>query len=203
MPASVFSGRSFRQEHWEALSCSCPSTLWEVWPVPRYAFLCQVILASLQNYGYDFSLSAPTMRVKIVRAVSDPFKSIVFHVCPRQCCEGQATGTDFHLSRSGDRGVQCAPDTVPGSSFPASLRSVSPPPLHLPLPSLPFCLSSPLICLLFLSPSSLNISRELCLESYLHKTITKGARMTFLYGPGSIALTNEADLRENKLLVLY
>ena len=27
--------------------------------------------------------------------------------------------------------------------------------------------------------------------------------MTFLYGPGSIALTNEADIRENKLLVFY
>lgn len=37
----------------------------------------------------------------------------------------------------------------------------------------------------------------------MHKTITEGARATFLSGPGSIALTNEAGIRENKLLVLY
>lgn len=55
----------------------------------------------------------------------------------------------------------------------------------------------------FLSSFSLNVSPELSHESYLHKTITKGVRVTFLYGPGSTALTNEADIRENKLLVFY
>lgn len=44
---------------------------------------------------------------------------------------------------------------------------------------------------------------ELSLGCYLHKSSTKGARVTFLYGPGAKPLTNGAGIRENKLLMFY
>ena len=37
---------------------------------------------------------------------------------------------------------------------------------------------------------------------YLHKTITKGGRVTFLYGPGCKPLTDGTGIGENKLLML-
>lgn len=60
---------------------------------------------------------------------------------------------------------------------------------HISLPSPPSFYFFPVwIYLLSLPSFSLNTSMELSLESYLHKTISEGTRVTFLYGPGSIAL---------------
>lgn len=72
----------------------------------------------------------------------------------------------------------------------------SPPPSLSPLFS--YVLFSPLVFFLLGS-----ITTERRLGCYLHKTTTKGAGLTFLYGPGSKPLTNGADIRGNELLMLY
>lgn len=133
-----------------------------------------------------------------------PFRKHCLTCVPVAVGWGAGTGMAFHLSPAA-----CATDVVdmpltlclfllsclPSLCDPTSLSLPSSSPTALFIATLDL---SPLV-----SSFSLNISKEFSLESYLHKTITKGARMTFLYGPGSIALTSETDLGENKLLVLY
>ena len=86
--------------------------------------------------------------------------------------------------------------------FPFSLSASSS--LSLPLSLLSFSLSlssvsfsPPVIFLLAI------VITKLSLGCYLYKTITKGARVTFLYGPRSKPLTDAAGIRENKLLMFY
>lgn len=87
-------------------------------------------------------------------------------------------------------------------SVPFSCFFPGSPPFSGSLPSI-FQLSPVSVYPPSLSSFPLNISTELSLERYLHKTIIKGARVTFPYRPGSMALTNEADGQESKLLVFY
>lgn len=97
---------------------------------------------------------------------------------------------------------------TPRTSIPFSIPSLPEalPPHHSPFrplsPTPPPSLSS----VLFFPPVFFLLQiviTEPRLGYYLHKTIRKEARVTFLYGPGSKPVTNRGDLRENKLLACY
>lgn len=163
--------------------------------------VCLPLSGNLCSYSHDyFSGFSVCSNCKCQKfwVIFDPFRIIVSCLSSRQVWGVPREGT-----------LCCIESLVPlpltCSFFPASLLSTTPSLLHFPLLSPPSFYAAAILVYLFSPPPScsLNISPELSLESYLHKTIAKGVRVTFLYGPGSIALTNEAESRENKLLVFY
>lgn len=179
-----------------------PPMSWKPRRAPRYAVCGHVIFAPLNKLVVLASLcsNGNSQNFDSYLILSSALLTLSSRRCPEVCT------TKIHSSLQPrlvtEEAVECASDTPTCSSSSVCLLSATPP--FLAWPFFPLRLSVYLQSWSSSLPTfSLNISTELSLESHLHKTITKGARVTFLYGPGSIALTNEADIRQNKLLVLY
>lgn len=115
------------------------------------------------------------------------------HLCPcnkaRSCSEQELVFTTACHVWGGGVCVCLGVHTLLLPHLSSVLASSSPPP--------------PIFLCSILSSSLLSPTTELRLGCYLHKTTTKGARLAFLYGPGSRPLANGAGIRGNKSLLLY